>query len=133
LIAGVAAIRRIERNDEARAAEVGDHVELIDDLGRTLDVIDTAEAGSHRADEVDPLSDAERRDAFDAPDVEDEIAGLDLGGEPRRIELFVDDAGHTQAGHVSFGQPVNQQLRRRRNSPNHAGSFVVGHSSPILI
>src|SRR5947208_12299886 len=57
------------------------HVELVDDFGRALDEPQRLHPARHGADEVDPLANAERADALDLGELEDQGAALDSGGD----------------------------------------------------
>src|SRR5262249_36226091 len=105
--------------------EVGDHVELVHDLGRALDEVDVGDVGAHAGDEIDPLADAERADLAHPGEVEDEDLGLDRRRELLAVERFVDRAREAEASDRPVGELVQAQLgvgRGDRGGVHHASA-----------
>ena len=69
---------------------------------------------AHRADEVDPLADAERADLAHLAEVEDQRRRVDGGGQPAAVERLVDGAGQLQAGEPAVGEALEGERRWRR-------------------
>ncbi len=106
----VAAERRVEAVHAPGAGEVGDHVELVDDLRRALDDHDRLDLLRRRRHEVDPLANAERRDLLDPAEIEHEPVALDALRDLRAVERLVDHAAELQARDGSVGELLDREL-----------------------
>ena len=113
-VAVVAPERRVEAEHPPAPGEVGDHVELVDDLRRALDQDQRLHLLARGGHEVDPLADAERRDLLDPAEVDQEDVACRGQPELLALERLVDRADEPQARDAAVGKLLDHELRRGR-------------------
>jgi len=104
-----ARVRRDDRQHVCLAAEVQDHVELVDEERRAAEQVHVADGLGERFDALEPLADAERRHPRHARDVDDHVLGISDLAEAGK--LLVDETDHVHHRHVTRSRGLDGCLR----------------------